>query len=330
MTQSQIPPQVRIWSLGLGFANTAVLHALTKTGVIEQMREGAKTLPELAQACNLNDDVLFRTLRFATVIDIVTAEEGQYTLTDLGRMLLKDVPGSLRMGSLLVGSRPWQAAWQNFTHALVTGENAFDSAMGAPFFDYLNEHPEVGQPYDQWMTIVTTMTARAITAAYDFTPFGTVCDIGGGQGILLKGILQANPHLRGTLYDQGHVLQGHVLGDLNDRVTVEAGNFFERVPAADLLMMKSVLHDWDNDRCLVILGHCRQVMTPSSRLLIIDQVIGSPADLMGAFYDLHMQVLLRGRERTEEEFRTLLGKAGLKLQRIIPTPSPMKIVEVSL
>ena len=330
MNPPQVPPQLRIWQIGLGFASTAVLHALVKAGVIEQLREQPKRLPELAQACGLNADVLYRTLRFAAVIDVVTQDGEQYALTDVGQLLLKDVPGSLYMGVLLIGSEPWQNAWHNFSHTLITGENAFEPVMGAGFFEYLDQHPEYGAPFNQWQTILTTMAARAIAESYDFAPFGTVCDVGGGQGILLKTILSANPLLRGILYDQENVVKEHVLADLAERVEIQAGNFFERVPAADVLLMKNVLHDWSDEKCQVILRQCRQAMQQSTRLLIVEMVIASPTDLMGAFYDLHMQVLLDGRERTEAEFSLLLQKEGLQLNRIIPTKSPMKIIEASL
>lgn len=330
MNQPQVPPQLRVWQLGVGFANTAVLHALVKAGVIEQLRDQPKRLPELAQACRLNADVLYRTLRFATVIEVVTLDGEHYALTDVGRLLLKDVPGSIYMAALFIGEEPWQNAWRNFAHALTTGDNAFEPVMGAGFFDYLDQHPEYGAPFNQWQTILTTMTARAITEAYDFTPFGTLCDIGGGQGILLKSILTANPHLRGILYDQENVVKEHVLADLAERVEIQSGNFFERVPAADVLLMKNVLHDWSDEKCQVILSQCRQAMQASTRLLIVEMVIASPLDLMGAFYDLHMQVMLGGKERTEDEFRLLLQRASLKLHRIIPTKSPMKIIEASL
>ena len=330
MNQPQIPPQLRIWQLGLGFANTAVLHALVKTGVIEQMRQGPQSLSGLAQSCHLNPDMLYRALRFATVIGVVEQNDSQYSLTETGKFLLKDVPGSIYMGILLIGSEPWQRGWENFAHSLTTGDAAFDQAMGDPFFEYLDKHPEYGVPFNQWQTILTAMAARAITEVYDFTAFGTICDVGGGQGVLLKSILSANPRLRGILYDQESVIKDHVLADLSQRVEIQSGNFFERVPTADILLMKNVMHDWNDEKCQIILSRCRQAMQPSSRLLIVEMVIDSPADLMGVFYDMHMQVILGGKERTESEFSALLEKAGIKLNRIIPTKSPVKIIEASL
>jgi hypothetical protein len=327
MDQPQVPPQLRIWQLGLGFANTAVLHALVKAGVIEQMRQQSQTLSGLAQACQLNPDMLYRALRFATVIGVVEQKDNQYSLTETGTFLLKDVPGNIYMGLMLIGSEPWQRSWENFAYSLTTGEAAFDKVMGEPFFDYLDHHPKYGVPFNQWQTILTTMTARAITEVYDFTAFESICDVGGGQGILLKSILSTNSHMRGILYDQESVVKDHVLTDLSQRVKIQSGNFFEHVPAAHLLLMKQVLHDWNDEKCQIILSRCREAMQPSSRLLIVEMVIGSPADLMGVFYDMHMQVVLGGKERTESEFNTLLQKAGMKLNRIIPTKSPVKIIE---
>jgi hypothetical protein len=316
--------------LGLGFVNTAVLHALVKTGVIELLREQPRRLPELAQACGLNADVLYRTLRFAGVIGVVTLEGGEYALTDVGRLLLRDVPGSIALNLLVLGSEPWQRAWGNFTQTLTTGGNAFEPAMGAAFFEYLDRHPEYGAPFDQMQTVLTTRAARAIAEAYDFTPFGTICDVGGGQGILLQSILAANPHLRGILYDQENVVNGHLLAGMAGRVEIQSGDFFEHVPAAELLLLKNVLHDWSDEKCQVILSRCRQALQPAARLLIVEMVIASPTDLMGAFYDLHLQVLMDGRERTEDEFRLLLQSAGLALNRIIPTQGPLKIIEAAL
>ncbi len=330
MSPPEIPPQLRIWQLGLGFANTAVLHTLVKTGVIEQMRHQPQILPELAHTCKLNPDVLYRILRFAAALGVVAYNEGEYSLTDTGRLLLKDVPGSLHVGILLFGSEPWQRSWQNLAFSLTTGGIAFEQVMGDSFFTYLDKHPEYGTPFHQWMTISTTMVALAVADAYDFSSYQSACDIGGGQGILLKSILTANPLLRGILYDQENAVKGHVLADLGQRVEIQTGNFFERVPAADVLMMKSVLHDWDDDKCQLILSHCRETMQPSSRLLIIERVIASQTDQIGAFFDLHMQVIAGGRERTEEEFRVVLRNANMKLNRIIPTDSSMKIIEAAV
>jgi hypothetical protein len=330
MEQMNNSPEEKLWKLAMGFANTAILHALVKSGVIEELRFDSKTLDELVYACGLNADVLFRTLRFAELIDVIKLESGKYALTRMGKLLLKDVPGNLYYDFLLAGSEPWQRAWQNLTYSLTIGENAFEAAMGTTFYDYMNRYQQYGNLYQQRMTISTKMSSKAIVEAYEFGSFKTICDIGGGQGVLLQTILSENPHLQGILFDQESVIETHVLSDLTDRARVEAGNFFEKVPSADLMILKSVLHNWEDEKVLMILNNCQKVMSSSSRLLIIEMLIESPTNLIGAFYDLNMQVLLNGKERTEEEFDVLLKKTNLQLIQVIPTKSPVKILEVIL
>ncbi len=156
----------------------------------------------------------------------------------------------------------------------------------------------------------------------------------GGTGAFLKRILEANPHLRGTLYDMPSVVENHVLGGLDGRVEVVAGSFFERLPSADLLILKAILHDWSDENCAVILARCREAMPPAGLMLIIDRLLQEPLDVTSLFYDLHMLVQIGGRERTAAEFSALFESAGLRLQRIItPTESPLfplRLVEASL
>ncbi|HBY53232.1 MAG: hypothetical protein A2X05_14890 [Bacteroidetes bacterium GWE2_41_25] len=201
MENNQLPPNIKIWHLGLGFANSNVIYSLIKSGVTEQLRDSSKSLVQLSSDCNLNSSILFRVLRFAIAIDVIVLTNNLYSLSDTGRFLLKDVPGSINGGMTLTGSDPWQKSWNNLLHSMHSGEPAFDTAMGSPFFDYLNDHPEYGEPYNKWMTTVSTMASKAITEAYDFSTYKTICDIGGGHGMLLKGILSINPNLNGILYD---------------------------------------------------------------------------------------------------------------------------------
>ena len=333
-TPPAVPPQARFFQWVQGWASLMLCHSLVKTGVIEQMAGQPRTVDEIANACGLHRDTLYRALRMTTTLDITAREGDRYALTNLGRMMLKDTPGSMVNGIQMMGTEGYQRPWQNFAYSLATGESAFTHVMGMPFFDYLEQYPELGLPFQQQMAIYAQMTDPALVPAYDFSPFRTVCDVGGGQGAFLKRVMEANPHLRGILYDMPGVVANHVLGEIDDRAEVVAGSFFERVPSADLLILKAVLHDWSDAKCAVILERCRQAMQPGSKLLIIDRVIAEPVDAMSAFYDLHMLVQIGGRERTAEEFRALLANAGLQMQRIIvPTESPMfplRLVEAAL
>jgi hypothetical protein len=294
------------------------------------MHHSPKTIEEFVSAGKLDPNVLFRILRYAAAIGLVTLEGKNYSLTDSGRFLLKDVPGSMYYAVILFGAEPWHRSWNNLSYSLETGKSAFEHSTGEPFFSFLNHHPQYGEPFDKWMSAVSGMISKAIAEAYEFSPYKTVCDIGGGQGFLLKGILNMNPHLKGILFDRENVVNKHVLGDMADRVEIRSGDFFESVPSADVLMMKTIIHDWDDNKSIMILNSCKKVMKPGSKLLILEIIIDGSSDLIGLFFDLHMQVLSAGRERTESEFRQLLGKAGLKLNQIILTKSQIKIIEAAL
>jgi hypothetical protein len=323
-TPPAVPPQARFFQWVQGWAAMFLCHSLAKTGVFQQMADSPCTVDELADACHLHAGTLYRALRMSTALEVTARDGDRYALTGLGRAMLKETPGGLHNSLMLAGHESYQRPWQSFTYSLTTGESAFTHVMGAPFFDYLEQHPEVGIPFQQGQAGYAAMTDPALAPAYDFSPFRTVCDVGGGTGSFLKRILEANPHLRGTLYDMPGVVQNHVLGEVAERVEVVAGSFFEHVPSADLLILKAILHDWSDQKCAVILARCREAMPPDGRLLIIDRLLQEPLDTTSLFYDLHMLVQIGGRERTEPELRTLLESAGLKLRRVIvPTESPL-------
>lgn len=330
MENAQIPPNIRLLRLEMGFANSGVIYALAKTGVIEQLGNGAKTLDQLATSCMLVSDVLFRVLRYAAALELVSVDDERYSLTDMGRYLLKDVPGSLYGGILLMGSELWQKSWCHLASSLENGESAFKNTMGVSFFDYLTEDADHSALFNSWMTANSGNASRLITESYDFSSFSTVCDIAGGQGLLLKCILTANPSVKGILFDMEQVVQHHMLQDFDSRVSIQTGDFFKSIPVADLYMMKHIIHDWNDEKASRILQNCRKVMDAKSRLLIIERIVESEKDLGSLFMDLHMQVMAGGRERTTDEYEILLNKSGLKLNRIIPTPSPLSIIEATI
>lgn len=330
MDLQEMPPEARIWQLALGYANTAVLFNLVKTGIIEQMREQPRSLSEIASNCHLNQDALYRFLRYADVIGLVAVDDSQYHLTEVGRLLLQGVPGSMFVGIQLFGNQALQDTWRDLDYSLSTGDSAFSVVNGTSFFDYLKSKPQLDSIFNEWMTISTSAMSKVVSQTYDFTPYTSVCDIGGGQGELLKVILTDHPNLSGILYDQPSVVKNHILSGMDGRAQVQSGSFFDWVPSADVLILKSIIHDWSDEKSQAILKQCRRAMKPDARVVIIDRVIGSSADFMGAFFDLHMMILAGGKERTRQDFDTLLMASGLHLNRIIPTQTPWQLIEAVL
>ena len=319
-----------IFDMLTGFAYTNVLHSLVSTGIIDKIDKDPKSLHQIAQDCDLNEDVLYRLLRFAIAMGVINLNGDNYNLTESGSLLSKDHPRSMSTAVRLVCSEPWQKSWANVSKSVATGVPAFDETFGDNFFSYLDKHPQYGIPYNKWMTANSASIAPLIVNSYNFSNASTVCDIAGGQGYLLSAILGANPDLKGILFDQDNTISNHFIHEFDNRVTAIAGNFFEKVPSSDIMIMKNIIHDWNDRDALKILDSCKRAMLPDSKLLIIDMIIGEEADVTGYFYDLHMQVLLGGKERTKVEFEDLIKTAGLKMVNIIKTGSPMYIIEVTL
>ncbi|MGH3751142.1 MAG: methyltransferase [Pseudonocardiaceae bacterium] len=224
--------------------------------------------------------------------------------------------------------------WADLYETIRTGESAFDRVHGTSLFGYLAEHPEDAAIFDAAMTSISTMDIASIIKAYDFTRFGTIVDVGGGRGGLLAAILAANPHLQGVLFDVPAVVAGageEISGaEVADRCKVVSGNFFDSVPeGGDAYLLSNIIHNWDDNRAAEILSTCRAAMTETACVLLAEVVLpeGAASSRVKLMH-LGMLVLTAGgRQRTEAEFRTLLGRAGFRLTRIVPSTGPFSLVE---
>jgi hypothetical protein len=204
-----------------------------------------------------------------------------------------------------------------------------------PIFDYFARHPEADRVFNEAMIGWTTQVAGAVAGTYDFSPFGTVVDVGGGYGTLLAAILQRNPNTRGVLFDQPHVVadaEGFLTtAGVADRCARVGGDFFAAVPAGgDAYVLSQILHDWDDERCVTILGQCRRAMPNHGKLLVVELVLPEGEEpFFGKWLDLHMLVMAGGRERTAAEYDALFRAAGFALARVIPTPPGPSVVEAA-
>jgi hypothetical protein len=229
---------------------------------------------------------------------------------------------------------PWQqTGWDNLVYSVQTGKPGFDKAHGVAFFDYLEHHPEDASLFSETMIGLHNQEPPAVAAAYDFSIFKTIVDVGGATGNMLAAILADHAAPRGILFDRPHVIKDAPAllraKGVSDRVTIKPGDFFTSVPnGADAYILSHIIHDWDEGQCLTILGHVRKAMNPAGRLLIVEMVL-PPGDTAhpGKMLDMTMLVLLGGQERTESEYASLLSKAGLRLTKVVPTNSAASIVE---
>ena len=324
----------RLYNILIGSMKTQSIHAAAELGLADVLAGGDKDIAGLARAVGADSPALFRLLRALCSLGLISERGGLYSLTAMGQLLRHDVPGSLRPFALLLGGAPWWRAWGSLTHAVRTGEGAFDATHGIGYFDFLARDSGEKRRFHDFMTSICEMNNGAIVAGYPFADLGKIVDVGGGEGRLLAAILAAAPRARGVLFDlPGTVPDPLALApSLRHRIDIVGGDFFREVPAGgDLYVLQQVLHDWDDADALRILVNCREAMDPGGKLLVIDALIepgNQPS--FNKFTDLHMMVLSNGgRERTAAEFKSLFERAGLTLTRIIPTTTAFAIVEGS-
>lgn len=324
---NQTPAPSKAFQLMSGMMNTQVLIALIKSNVFEAIGKEKKSIAEIATTCNVNVNVLSRTLRFGVSVGLVDKIDNLYSLNEVGQCFLKDVPGSFYDSASYFNAPPIRDSWQNFLFSLQTGKPAFDPVFGTSYFEYLSSNEEFGTSFNKTETERSAQQASSITEAYDFSIFSTICDVGGGQGMLLKSILEKNPTAKGILYDLPSAVKGHVLNEGSKNVEISGGNFFDRVPEADCIILKAVIHNWSDDNSRKILSNCRKSLKQGGKLLVIEFVVEEPINPFMVFADLHMQVMIGGAERTEKEFARVLESAGFKLNQVISTKSNMQIIE---
>ncbi|MFC5663953.1 methyltransferase [Kitasatospora misakiensis] len=316
----------------LGFLFPAALRAAADVGVADHLVKGPASAAELAVATGTDARNLHRVLRLLATRGIVAEDErGRFTLTEAGQALRSDVPYSARTAVQMLTDRTmWRPAGE-LTHCLTEGTTAFEKLFGVPFFDHFAKDERTAAVFHVGMAAMSDPENAPIAAAYAFPPSGTVVDVGGGHGGLLLEVLLRNPGLAGVLYDRSHVLAGNRLGahgQIAGRWTPQEGDFFSSVPSGDVHLLKRITHDWDDDSCVTLLGHCRRALRPGGRILVLDAVVPpGNAPHQSKALDLMMMASLTGRERTEADFAELFGRAGLRLSRVIPTPTVLSVVE---
>ncbi len=327
-------PQAVMMQLIAGFWVSRALYIAAKLGIADLVKDHPRSVEELAEATDTHADSLYRLLRaLASVGLFAEAGEKRFGLTPLAATLISDAPGTLRYFAISELGSEHYAGWSNLLHSIKTGEIAFNHHYGKSVWHYFAEHPEDAAIFNQSMTGLTEMTNAAVAAAYDFSSFSKVIDIGGGQGGLLTSILKCHPAIQGVLFDLPHTMESanerlHSEG-MAERCEVVSGDFFASVTeGGDAYLLKFILHDWNDEQCVTILKNCRRAIQPNGKLIVIEQLItdGEQAPFT-KWIDLNMLVMAGGRERTEAEYRALYEAAGFKLTRIVPTESFFVILE---
>ena len=328
-----LPPHVQMLHLLTGYWISQSIHVAAVLGVADLLKDGPKSSTELAAATGTHAPSLYRLLRALASVGVFAEEpHDRFRLTPLAECLRSDRPDSQRSLAIMNGEEHYRS-WGDLLYSVRTGKTAFDHVYGKPVFDFLAENPKSAAVFDEAMTGVHGTETTAMLDSYDFSRFGTIIDIGGGNGTVLTAILQRYSALRGILYDRPHVVERARprldKAGVAQRCQTIGGDFFAAVPpGGDAYFMRHIIHDWDDGKAHTILANCRKVMTPAARLLLVETVIPPGNEPSFAkFLDLTMLVVPGGMERTEAEYRALFGRAGFRLDRIVPTKGDVSVIE---
>ena len=336
-TESEVgstpPHSAALLQMITGYWVSQAIYVAAKLGIADLLAEGPRSAEELAAATETHADALYRVLRALASVGIFSeVSPSRFALTSLADLLRSGAPNSLRAFAIVCGEELYRV-WAEALSSVRTGESAFERVLGVNAFGYFAQNPTFGEVFNEAMVGFTSQIAQAITTAYDFSPFGTVADIGGGHGALLAAILRSTPVAQGILFDLPHVVAGAEpflsAAGVADRCTRVGGDFFAEIPSgADAYVLAQILHDWDDERSAAILRQVRQAMSDRARLLVVElNVPEGDEPAFGKWMDLNMLVLLNGRERTAAQYAQLFQAAGLKLVRAIPTSTGQSIVE---
>jgi hypothetical protein len=298
------------------------IHVAAKLRIADLLASGPKTIAELASHSGSHPPTLERLLRALSTLGMfASTSDGRFRNTPLSETLRSDHPQSQREGALFLPARFLWLPIGELYESVRTGEPAFQRIFGQPFFEYLAAHPADAAVFNTAMTQGIAWTTPALLAAYDFSRFEQLVDVGGGEGALLRDILAATPRLHGVLFDLPQVVAGAseiLRGEIAARCQIVGGNFFDSVPeAADAYLLKGVIHDWPDDDAARILRNTRRAIRSDGILLLVEGVVDSAARPVGLMELL--MLVIGGRERTEADFRLLLAATGFSLTRIVPT-----------
>jgi hypothetical protein len=312
-----------------GYWVSQAIRAYAELSLADHLAGGPLTAAEIAEREDTEPEATFRLMRAGLTLRLLTMDaDKQFHATALLNTLRADVPGSLRGMALALTNRSHWSPWGEFVASVRSGRSRTRDVLGMPIFEYLQQNPEQAREFTSAMEGATELWAQDVVSGLDTSDVALAVDVGGANGALLRMLQQANPALRGIVFDRPDVAAAVAPDVAGDRTEVMGGDFFESVPAADLYLLKLILHDWDDESCVEILSRCRAAMVPGGRIAIIDFLVGDGDDPgVMALMDLNMLAVTDGKERTLAEFDALLAKAGLRRTTVRILDSPQIIIE---
>lgn len=333
LQQKLTAPQAVMLEMILAGWTSQALTTAADLGVADALADGPLAIGDLARKVDADPERLARLMRALTSRGVFRQRrDGRYALNALATTLRSDASASLAGAARFYGSRLHREHWSMLTDSVRTGKPGVPTLRGMDWWQFSAANPEFGDLFNGAMTSISELSAPVVAAAYDFSPFPTIVDVGGGHGRLLSAILAATPTARGVLFDLPDVvadapalLRAHGVAD---RVDIVGGSFFDAVPDGDAYVLKNVIHDWDDDEALPILGNIRSALSDRGAILLVEMVIPSHhREFLGNMVDLEMLNGGNARERTADEYRSLLARANLRMTRVVATAGPYSVIE---
>ncbi len=329
-TKHYASPGELLRELIMGFRATQIIATAAKLDLAAHLKNGPQSATQLATATKTNEARLYRLLRALTSLGILEAnDDSTFGLAAVGNALRDDVPGSLRNIAIVYGEAWLWDAYAQLSYSIENAIPAFNHAHGLGLYDFLKQNPPAAEKFNKAMTTFSDHEAEAVKKAYSFSTAKTIVDVGGGQGLFVLSLLKTHQHLSGVVFDLPLVINSTNNVAVNDRMNYVSGDFFQEVySGGDVYILKSVLHNWDDQSCATILQNCHKAMQPAGRLLIIERVLPIGNEKSEAtLFDINMLVMTEGQERTEAAYKRLLEASGFILHQIIGTESAVSILE---
>lgn len=328
-------PNELIMQLTTGYVVAAALYATTQLGIPDLLQNGPRNVKDLAAASGANEDALYRAMRALSSAGVFQETEPRvFAATPASETLCANAPNSARDALLWIADPFHFRVFAEMPHALRDGKTVVERVVGKPIFDYFTEDQAESEVFNRAMTHFSAAFIPAILEVYDFSYLNgkTLVDVAGGHGHVLTGILQKYPQIHGILFDLEHVVAGahsHIARlNLKDRCATAHGDFFKAVPPGDAYIMKNIIHDWADDQATAILKCCHRASPAGAKVILVETVIPPGNDPhMGKWLDLEMLIMAGGRERSEDQFRHVFAQAGFRLNKVVPTKSPLCVLE---
>jgi hypothetical protein len=324
-----------MWDMITGYRLSQIVRVAAALSLAEHCAAGPVTAAWLATRESADPDATARFLRACAAAGLVECTDGlRFTATPLLMALHGDTPGSMRGFALALPAWGHWLPWGRLLQAVQTGVHQAPATLGHDLVEYYATAPEEGAAFAAGLAGLNAIAGADAARVIDARGARLAVDVGGANGALLHDLMEVNPQLRGVVLDLPQVapaaLAAAQRSGLAGRLDVVGGDFLNAVPAGgDIYLLRSVLHDWNDEACIRILGNCRRAMAPGGRVIVVEMILGPVGDepLAAPSQDLDMLVLLGGRERTVAQFDALLGAAGLRRTALTPTRSPLAIIE---